>query len=417
MTASSTPPRSSHAVIAPAGPAGAMTRTMRYGLHLIGLLLVIVAAIRAIGGGAAPWLVIIAAAAFLAWYAAGALLGVRLHEPRHIYSWVGGLATIWIVSIAISAEFIWLAFLLWLLAGRFLRLRGAITVSVIVYALVAAAPMLHHGRMEYATVFGPLIGAVFAFGISRGYVQLLHDAAERESLVSSLTRTQQELIDLQDELALTGRHSGMEAERTRIARDIHDTVAQTLPSLRFMAHAAIVSDDPVEMRRTLGTVETLATDAGTDIRRIISALAPAELDQGALGAALARMLTRLHDQTGLETALHVDESLPHLPGQVEVALLRAAQSVLANVRLHAEAATVTVSLIDDGDVVRLDIVDDGCGFDPAAPRQRRSDSGYGLGFLSGRLRELGGGLDIDSRPGAGTSVSVHLPVRPLSQEV
>lgn len=409
-------PRAASRVVAPAGPAGAMTRAMRYGLHLIGLLLVVVAAIRAIGGGAVPWLAITAAAAFLAWYSAGALLGARLHEPRHIHSWVGGLAAIWIAAIAVSAEFIWMAFLLWLLAGRFLRLRGAVIVSVIVFALVVAAPLVHHGRVDYATVFGPLIGAIFAVGISRGYVQLLRDAAERDRLVSSLTRTQQELIDLQDELALTGRHSGREAERARIARDIHDTVAQTLPSIRFVAHAAIAGDDPEEMRRTLVTVETLAAEAGTDIRRIISALAPAELDQGALGAALDRMLSRLHDETGVETALQVDDTLPHLPGEVEVALLRAAQSALANVRLHANADAVTVSLIDGGDSVRLDIVDDGRGFDPAVPRSAGGDGGYGLGFLASRLRDLGGGLDIDSRPGAGTSLSVHLPIRAITQE-
>lgn len=401
-----------------AGPAGTMTRAMRHGLHLIGLLLVVVAAARAIGDGAAPWLAAAVAVAFLAWYTIGALLGTRLRERRHVYSWVGGLATIWIGAIAVSAEFIWLAFLLWLLAGRFLSLRGAILFSVIVFALVGYAPLFHHGATTYATVFGPLIGAIFAVGISRGYLQLLHDAAERESLVASLTRTQEELIDLQDELALTQRHSGMETERIRIARDMHDTVAQTLPSMRFIAHAAVAGDEPDAMRRALGQVETLAAEAVTDVRRIVAALAPAELDRGALGAALARMLQRLRAETGIATELHVDDTLPGLPGHVEVALLRTAQSALANVRRHADADRVTVSLIDGGDTVRLDIIDDGRGFDPASRRtpSGADDRGYGLGFIDGRLRELGGGLDLDSRPGAGTELSAHLPLRPIPQE-
>lgn len=403
-------------VVVPAGPVGTMTRAMQVGLHLIGLLLVAVAVIRAIGDGATPWLATAIGLAFLAWYIAGGALGTRLHEQWHIYSWVGGLATIWIGAIAISAEFIWLAFLLWLLAGRFLTLRGAILFSIIVFALVGYAPIFHHGATAYATVFGPLIGAIFAVGISRGYLQLLSDAAERENLVTSLTRTQEELIDLQDELALTGRHSGMETERTRIARDIHDTVAQTLPSMRFIARAAGAGGHPDEMRNALSQVETLAAEAITDVRRIVSALAPAELDHGALGAALARMLGRMRDETGIATELHIDDTLPGLPGQVEVALLRTAQSALANVRRHAHASRVTVSLIDDGDTVRLDIIDDGRGFDVNAGRTPSGgdDGGYGLDFISGRLRELGGGLDIASRCGDGTELSAHLPLHHVS---
>lgn len=402
-------------VMVPTGAVGTMTWAMQAGLHAIGLLLVVVAVVRAIGDGATAWLSIVAGVAFLAWYVIGAALGPRWHERRHIYSWVGGLATIWIGSIAVSAEFIWLAFLLWLLAGRFLALRGAIIFSVIVFALVAFAPVMHHGTTDYATVFGPLIGAIFAVGLSRGYVQLLRDAAEREHLVISLTRTQQELIDLQDELALTQRHSGMESERTRIARDIHDTVAQTLPSMRLLVHAAGARGDPDGMRRTLGQVETLAAEAITDIRRIVAALAPAELDHGALGAALARMLQRLHDETGIATELHIDDTLPGLPGHVEITLLRTAQSALANVRRHADAGHVAVSLIDDGDLVRLDIIDDGKGFD-VGERHTSTTGGYGLDFIAGRLRELGGGLDIDSNPGAGTGLSAHLPIQQVPQE-
>lgn len=397
------------------GAAGTMTRAMRVGLHVIGLLLVVVAVIRAVGDGATAWLAIVAGVAFLAWYHTGAALEPRLHERRHVYSWVGGLAAIWVGSIAISAEFIWLAFLLWLLAGRFLSLRGAIVFSIVVFALVATAPVMHHGSTDYATIFGPLIGAIFAVGIARGYLQLLHDAAEREHLVISLTRTQQELIDLQDELALTQRHSGVESERTRIARDIHDTVAQSLPSMRLLAHAAVADGEPVGMRRALGQVEMLAAEAITDIRRIVAALAPAELDHGALGAALARMLRRLHDETGIATELHIDDTLPGLPAHVEVALLRTAQSALANVRRHAHASHVAISLIDDGDLVRLDIIDNGTGFD-LKERHTSTTGGFGLDFVAGRLRELGGGLDIDSRPGAGTGLSAHLPIQSAPKE-
>ncbi len=127
------------------------------------------------------------------------------------------------------------------------------------------------------------------------------------------------------------------------------------------------------------------------------------------------MLQRLHDETGIATELHIDDTLPGLPGRVEITLLRTAQSALANVRRHADAGHVAVSLIDDGDLVRLDIIDDGKGFD-VGERHTSTTGGYGLDFIAGRLRELGGGLDIDSNPGAGTGLSAHLPIQQVPQE-
>ncbi|MDN5559306.1 MAG: sensor histidine kinase, partial [Ruaniaceae bacterium] len=96
--------------------------------------------------------------------------------------------------------------------------------------------------------------------------------------------------------------------------------------------------------------------------------------------------------------------------EVEVALLRTAQSALANVRLHAQATRVVVSLIDADDSVRLDIIDDGVGFDLNAWERSARTSSYGLRFMRARLRELGGGLDVESTPGEGTAISVHLPI-------
>ena len=149
------------------------------------------------------------------------------------------------------------------------------------------------------------------------------------------------------------------------------------------------------------------------MRRIVAALAPAELDDDALAAALQRMLDRIRDETGLQGELHVDDSMPILPTEVEVALLRTAQSALANVRLHARASRVVMSLVDADDTVRLDIIDDGIGFDqPAWEQDADAGSSYGLRFMRARLRELGGGLDIESTPGEGTALSIHLPIRP-----
>ena len=399
----------------PPGPAvaGTTVRAMTIGQHLMAVVLTAIGVIRAIGDGVGMPAAIISGIAILAWHTAGTILPSKTRSRSLAVWWLLGFAAIWIAAVAVSAEFVWLAFLLWLLAGHLLPLRWGLLFSGFVLAVVIVAPILHHGTTSYANIFGPLIGGIFAFGISRGYLQLLRDAAERERLVASLTRAQAETAELQDELALAQRHSGAIAERARISRDIHDTIAQALSSIRLLAHAGAGRTEDPDAARTLAQVETLAGDSLADVRRIVAALAPAELDDDALAAALQRMLDRIRDETGLQGELHVDDSLPILPTEVEVALLRTAQSALANVRLHARASRVVMSLIDTDDTVRLDIIDDGTGFDqPAWEQDADAGSSYGLRFMRARLRELGGGLDIESTPGEGTALSIHLPIRP-----
>jgi signal transduction histidine kinase len=386
---------------------------MTIGQHLMAVVLTAIGVIRAIGDGVGMPAAIISGVAILGWHTAGTILPSKTHSRSLAAWWLLGFAAIWIAAVAVSAEFVWLAFLLWLLAGHLLSLRWGLLLSGFVLAVVIVAPILHHGTTSYANIFGPLIGGIFAFGISRGYLQLLRDAAERERLVTSLTRAQAETAELQDELALAQRHSGAIAERTRISRDIHDTIAQALSSIRLLAHAGAGRTEDPDAARTLEQVETLAGDSLADVRRIVAALAPAELEDDALASALQRMLDRIRDETGLQGELHVDDSMPILPTEVEVALLRTAQSALANVRLHARASRVVMSLIDTDDTVRLDILDDGTGFDqPAWEQDADAGSSYGLRFMRARLRELGGGLNIESTPGEGTALSIHLPIRP-----
>lgn len=128
----------------------------------------------------------------------------------------GRFALIWLVTVAISAEFVSVAFLLWLLAGHLLPVRWGLVFSALVLGVVILTPILHDGSTSYANIFGPTIGGVFAFGVSLGYLQLLRDAVTREELVASLTKAQAEMSELHDELARTQRHSGMIAERTQL---------------------------------------------------------------------------------------------------------------------------------------------------------------------------------------------------------
>lgn len=392
-------------------PATATLRSMQVGQHVIAVALAVIGVTRAASEGTPVLVAIAAGAVLLLWYGVGMLLSSRVTGVAAARWWLVGLTVIWVGSVAISAEFVWFAFVLWLLAGQLLTRWMSIAFSVLVFAVVVLAPMLHVGTTSYANIFGPLIGGIFALGVSRGYLELRRDAQERELLVESLQQAQQEMAGLQEELALTQRHSGAIAERTRLSRDIHDTIAQGLSSIALLVRAELERERDVEATGTLRQVETLAGDSLADVRRIVAELTPSELEDNALAAALARMLTRFEEETDVVAVLHVDDTLPVLPTAQEVALLRTAQSALANVRLHAAASKVVVSLIDDDDSVRLDIVDDGCGFDLNTWRSRSStNSSYGLAFMRDRLRERGGGLDIESSPGEGTALSGHLPV-------
>lgn len=389
------------------------SRSIRIGHAAITLVLLVIAVIRVLAEGVVPvpW-VLAVAFVFAGWYLGGLAVGGRARTPIIAMGWLVGLVLIWAGAVIVSAEFVWLAFPLWLLAGFLLSLRASLALSALILAGVLAAPPLHAGTTTYANVIGPVVGGVFALGIARGYLELVRDGRERRRLIASLVAAQEETAQLQDELARAQRETGAGLERTRISRDIHDTVAQSLSSIGMLARSA-QGASAAPRDETLSQIDQLAREALVDVRRIVNAMAPAELEGSALGDALRRMLARLHDETGLATDLRIDDSVPALPMAAEVALLRTAQSALANVRLHAYAGRVVVTLADAGDAIRLDIVDDGVGFDATrwnAKRPRRDEGGYGLRAMRARLRELGGDLDIESIPGEGVALSASLPI-------
>lgn len=382
-------------------------RTMRYGQYVIAVVLTVICLIRAIIDGAEPVLVFSMSGCFAAWYILGSFLAPRVVGDRLSTVWLVGLAALWFGLATVSMEFIWLAFPIWLLAGQLLDLRPAIILSVLVFAAVVLVPLVQTGNTSYAFVTGPLVGGVFALGISRGYLQLLLHARERQSLISSLVKTQ-------DELARAQRESGAIEERTRLSRDIHDTIAQGLSAIVLITRAGS-GKKLMDAKNALTHIETIALDGLVDVRRIVNALSPAELQQGALANALRRMLHRLTAETGIRTEFHADDSSTSLPAMAEIVFLRMAQSALSNVRLHADAHHVVVTLDDSEGTARLDIVDDGRGFDVRrwSDTTESTPSGYGLDSMRARLRELGGGLDIESAEGSGTALSAHVPLSQL----
>jgi signal transduction histidine kinase len=200
------------------------------------------------------------------------------------------------------------------------------------------------------------------------------------------------------ELDAAARETGALEERARLAREIHDTVAQGLISVITQLEGARDGGDPRRIDRALeGARDTLR-----EARRAVQALRPVELDDAQLPDALAQVASRA---SGVNAQLNVTGEPIALHPDAELALVRIAQEALANVRRHAQAREVTLTLSYMDDMVILDARDDGRGFDPAAVR-----TGVGLAGMRERLAPLGGRLDIESAPGAGTTVVASLPV-------
>jgi signal transduction histidine kinase len=208
------------------------------------------------------------------------------------------------------------------------------------------------------------------------------------------------------------RELALAEERTRIAQELHDAVAQKLFSARLTAEAAaaLVETDPPRARQELSDVARLTAEAGAELREIVAALRPAELAvDGLVGTLRTRvaLLDRVHRAT---VSLHIDVApdLPRLPAPTEETVLRVAEEALHNALRHGAAAAVRVSVgRSDGRLV-LEVADDGAGFDVDTPPPA-AVTRLGLASMRDRARMVGGTLTVTSEPGQGTTVRLEVP--------
>ncbi|HEY4824599.1 MAG TPA: GAF domain-containing sensor histidine kinase [Solirubrobacteraceae bacterium] len=200
------------------------------------------------------------------------------------------------------------------------------------------------------------------------------------------------------------------SERNRLALELHDVVSQKLFSLNLSADAAatLLDRDADAARAQLGRVRELAREALAELRSLILGLRPADLDQDGLAGALGKevaMLARVH---GIDIELEVEcTDRPIEDGERELEVLRIAHEALHNAVRHAAARHVVVHLDGRGPVLKVEVVDDGEGFDPDDPDLRSHH--LGLTSMEERTRELGGTLELQSTLGQGTRVSLEVP--------
>lgn len=377
-------------------------RSMQIALHALFLVLLTVGAIRAAQGSPHPVAAVVGAVVCLGWYAVG-LVAARSPGRRLGVAWLVVLLLIWVGLILLSAEFSWVAFALFFLTLHVLpRVPGLLVVAATTAVVVVAQVATIEGS-PVAGIIGPCLGALVAVGISWIYAGLRAESAARQRLL-------EELMASQDAVAEAQREAGVLAERSRLARDIHDTLAQSFSSIVLLSRAGLAGEgDGDRLRSLLAQIDQVASTGLRDARTVVGALTPDELEQAPLPAALGRLLERTGRRCGVRTDLVVDGEPRPLPMTVEVALLRLAQGALANVQQHADAHRTTLTITYQDDAVQLDVVDDGVGFTPGA-RVASSGGGFGLRAMQERLAEVHGRLSVESSPGDGTAVSAGIPL-------
>ncbi|MGN6812856.1 MAG: sensor histidine kinase, partial [Thermomicrobiales bacterium] len=201
-------------------------------------------------------------------------------------------------------------------------------------------------------------------------------------------------------------------ERARLAREIHDTLAQSLTAIALHLEGGLhqLERSPTEARERLERALATCRASLEEARRSVLNLRTVPLAERPLPAALAALGRAFTSETGIRVRMRVaDGDCTGLPLRTEGELYRIAQEALANVRRHAKASEVIVTLQADARGVRLTVRDDGVGFTPGAARDGR----YGLLGMRERAALLGGRLRIESRPGQGTTIrATVLPTEP-----
>ncbi|HTW17798.1 MAG TPA: sensor histidine kinase [Nocardioides sp.] len=379
-------------------------------LVLLGVAVVAALAVGPATGGTSPaWrlsaqlALAVVTAALLAWWAYGPTAG---GSPARF-----GLRTVLAFALTVLnplfCVFAWIGFAdaMDVFRGRAAWLGLAATAVVMATGQSGGLPTGSPGHLAlFAALFGLNFGLAGAMGRYALHVEQTSD--ERAVAITELERVNAALEEtvarneaLQQTVVAQAHLAGVQDERQRLAREIHDTIAQSLAGIVTQLEAATGGE---RTERALG----LARDALAEARRSVLDLSPARLEDATLSEALGAVLRAWAEGREVRADLVVVGDPEPLHPEVEATVLRIAEESLANVAKHAGAGRVGVTLSYDGDEVVLDVRDDGSGFDLDAEAPASS---FGLRGMRQRAERLAGDLTLESRPGGGTAVSLRLP--------
>ena len=284
---------------------------------------------------------------------------------------------------------------------------GIFATSVIINTSFGGFPT----NTEWWTIYLAII-VVQTLAIGAGVLigeRLAEQSEQRRVAVARLETALEENAGLHAQLLTQAREAGVLDERGRMAREIHDTIAQGLTGIVTQLEAAEQARDrPEDWQRHVRNAIGLARESLSEARRSVEGLRPEYLETARLADALADVARQWSERNGIPVEVTTTGDVQPLHPEVEVALLRTAQEALANVAKHASASHAWLTLSYMGDVVTLDVRDDGVGFAVPAGTDERG-SGFGLSAMRQRVNRVAGTLAIESEPGAGTAISARVP--------
>lgn len=302
------------------------------------------------------------------------------------------------------------------LPGRWAYAGVAVSVLAV---LLAPGQLSGSAQSVMTTVAGGLLTAAAGWSIRA----LESETAQRRAAMVELARAHadlQRLLEqnraLLDQVAAEARESGVVAERSRLAGEIHDTLAAGLTGILGQLETldARLRDDGHPLRPRVTMATELARETLQEARRSVRALRPKLLVEGSLPEVLADTAGTVERTRGLTVELRIIGRAVTVPDAAEDALVRIAQEALANVHRHSGATGAHLTLSFLGEVVALDIADDGTGFEPSELGGEVRGEGHGIAIMRDRAATLGGTFDLVATPETGTIVTVTVPLHEAS---
>ena len=279
----------------------------------------------------------------------------------------------------------------------------------------AANPMLRHAREWFAargvetTLLIPVLGTGRLAGWFALFSRETRDYGDEELKRAENLGQQLKLAIELARAAAEERESAVLAERSRIARELHDTLAQSFTTILIQLEAAkdLPNGEKREAFVPLARARAVARESLAEARRAVWAMRPRALDESDLATALDRLVRELSASSSLALAFAVRGAPQPLPIRMETDLLRVAQEALTNALRHSRASSVRVALTFAEADVTVMVEDDGRGL---ARQDARGEGGFGLIGMRERVEGLGGKLLISSRPGRGTRIQAKVPI-------
>ncbi|MDY3127029.1 MAG: sensor histidine kinase [Corynebacterium sp.] len=381
--------------------------TLRGGMHVLTAALLIIAIVVSVGlpmPTAAINLALLTI--FTMVYFAGAFYIDHLSR-RQLLVWLAALTALWTIDIFVATAGIYLLFVLYFYYLRIMGMTWGIgaVLSATLVSIVAQVPQ----GLTFGGVMGPVVSALVTVAIYYAFQRLHEINVERAHLIT-------ELMSTREQLAVTEHNAGINAERQRIAHEIHDTLAQGLSSIQMLLHAAdrdldSIEDGVAKARTRIELARRTAADNLHEARAMIAALQPAGLSDTSLIGALERMTQGFAAAGELTIDVAAEGTPRQLPMKVEAVLLRVAQGAVGNITKHANATRARVTVTYNEHDVRVDVVDNGRGFNVDQVQARPAGLGHiGLDAMRRRAEEVGGEVAIESTLGHGTAISISIPL-------